>query len=60
VPTFRYVAKNWAGESREGECSAANLGEAIERLRSQELFVINIKEQSTLLQASFAPGRAKH
>jgi len=40
------------GESREGECSAANLGEAIERLRSQELFVINIKEQSTLLQAS--------
>ena len=52
MPTFRYVAKNWAGESREGECSAANLGEAIERLRSQELFVINIKEQSTLLQAS--------
>ena len=52
MPTFRYVAKNWAGESREGECSAANLGEAIEQLRSQELFVINIKEQSTLLQAS--------
>ena len=52
MPTFRYVAKNWAGESREGECSAANLGEAIERLRSQELFVINIKEQSTLLQLS--------
>ncbi|MGB3914636.1 MAG: type II secretion system F family protein [Dethiobacteria bacterium] len=52
MPTFRYVAKNWAGESREGECSAANLGEAIEQLRSQELFVINIKEQSTLLQLS--------
>jgi type IV pilus assembly protein PilC len=52
VPTFRYVAKNWAGESREGECSAVNLGEAIEQLRSQELFVINIKEQSTLLQLS--------
>lgn len=52
MPTFRYVAKNWAGESREGECSAVNLGEAIEQLRSQELFVINIKEQSTLLQAS--------
>lgn len=52
MPTFRYIAKNWAGESREGECSAANLGEAIERLRSQELFVINIKEQSTLLQLS--------
>jgi type IV pilus assembly protein PilC len=52
VPTFRYIAKNWAGESREGECSAVNLGEAIEQLRSQELFVINIKEQSTLLQLS--------
>lgn len=52
MPTFRYVAKNWAGESREGECSAVNLGEAIEQLRSQELFVINIKEQSTLLQLS--------
>lgn len=52
MPTFRYIAKNWAGESREGECSAVNLGEAIEQLRSQELFVINIKEQSTLLQLS--------
>ena len=57
MPTFRYVAKNWAGESREGECSAANLGEAIEQLRSQELFVINIR--SILLQP-LRPGRNKH
>ncbi len=50
MPTFSYVAKNWNGETSEGNCSAANLSEALEQLRSQELFVISIKEQSSLLQ----------
>lgn len=50
MPTFRYVAKNWEGETDAGTFSAPNLREAIEHLRAQELFVISIKEQAAALQ----------
>ena len=50
MPTFRYVAKNWEGETDSGTFSAPNLREAIEHLRAQELFVISIKEQAAALQ----------
>jgi type IV pilus assembly protein PilC len=50
LPTFRYVAKNWEGETDSGTFSAPNLREAIEHLRAQELFVISIKEQAAALQ----------
>jgi type IV pilus assembly protein PilC len=50
LPTFRYVAKNWEGETDAGTFSAPNLREAIEHLRAQELFVISIKEQAAALQ----------
>lgn len=50
MPTFRYTAKSWEGETDAGTLSAPGLREALEQLRARELFVVSIKEQTAGLQ----------
>ena len=50
MPTFRYTAKSWEGETDSGTLNAPGLREALEQLRARELFVVSIKEQAAGLQ----------
>lgn len=43
MPTFAYEAMNAAGKSQKGTIEATNSEEAIQRIRSQQLFPINVK-----------------
>lgn len=43
MPNFTYEAMNAAGKSQKGTVEAANSDEAIQRIRSQQLFPINVK-----------------
>ncbi len=49
MANFRYLARNWEGETNEGTLTASSKREALELLRAQELFVIQIKEQVAAL-----------
>lgn len=56
MATYRYLARNWEGETAAGTLSAAGQREALEQLRAQELFVIQLKEQSAALQLKDSPS----
>ena len=64
TPTFRYSAKNWEGKTTEGTHAAKSLREALDYLRAQNLFVLNIKEQGEpqerrSLSSQFTLGKKK-
>lgn len=44
--TYRFVAKDWQGYTRDGYHSAGNLREALDNLHSQNLVVLQIREQT--------------
>ncbi len=46
---FRYIAKTLEGETNSGTLEAPGLREALEQLRSRDLFVVSIREQGALL-----------
>lgn len=49
MANFRYLARNWEGETNSGTLTASNMREALELLRARDLFVIRIKEQAAAL-----------
>jgi type IV pilus assembly protein PilC len=61
LPNFRYLAKNMEGQSESGTLTASDRREALAKLRSQNLFVVRISEQTVVLQqeAPFAGLRAR-
>lgn len=51
-PTYRYIARDWQGNTRDGVQTAGSLKEALEHLRGQKLVVLNVREQAGAARAS--------
>lgn len=58
MPTFAYEALNSAGKPQKGTVEAANSEEAIQRIRSQQLFPTNVKPAKSAKKKGEGGGEA--